>query len=45
LQIAFGDTIYPPPEEEASEGEYEKLTDELKTRVVAMWGQLRARSL
>jgi 1-acyl-sn-glycerol-3-phosphate acyltransferase len=45
LQIAFGDTIYPPPEEEASEGEYEKLTDELKTRVIAMWGQLRARSL
>jgi long-chain acyl-CoA synthetase len=45
LQIAFGDAIYPPPEEEASEAEYEKLTDELKKRVVAMWDQLRARAL
>jgi long-chain acyl-CoA synthetase len=45
LQIAFGDAIYPPPEEEASEAEYEKLTDELKKRVVAMWEQLRARAL
>jgi len=41
LQIAFGDAIYPPPEEEASEAEYEKLTDELKTRIVRMWEQFR----
>jgi long-chain acyl-CoA synthetase len=41
LEISFGDAIYPPPEEEASEAEYEKLTDELKRRVVAMWEQLR----
>jgi 1-acyl-sn-glycerol-3-phosphate acyltransferase len=45
LQMAFGDAIYPPPEEEASEDEYEKLTDELKRQVVAMWEQLRTRSV
>ena len=45
LQMAFGDVIYPPPEKEASEAEYEKLTDELKRRVVAMWEQLRTRSV
>jgi long-chain acyl-CoA synthetase len=45
LQMAFGDAIYPPPEEEASEAEYEKLTDELKRQVVAMWEQLRTRSV
>jgi long-chain acyl-CoA synthetase len=45
LRMAFGEAIYPPPEEEASEAEYEKLTDELKRRVVAMWEQLRTRSV
>jgi long-chain acyl-CoA synthetase len=37
LQIAFGDPIIPPPESEASEEAYEKLTAELKNRVVEMW--------
>jgi long-chain acyl-CoA synthetase len=41
LQIVFGDPIVPPPESEASEATYEKLTAELKGRVVAMWEELR----
>jgi long-chain acyl-CoA synthetase len=41
LEIEFGDPIYPPPEAEASEGVYEKLTAELKSRVVGMWNGLR----
>ena len=41
LKIAFGDPIIPPPEAEASEAAYEKLTAELKSRVVAMWEGLR----
>jgi 1-acyl-sn-glycerol-3-phosphate acyltransferase len=41
LQIVFGDPIVPPPESEASESAYEKLTAELKARVVKMWGKLR----
>jgi long-chain acyl-CoA synthetase len=41
LQITFGDPIYPPPEAEASEAAYEKLTAELKARVVGMWNELR----
>ena len=43
LQIKFGSPIYPPPEAEASEGAYEKLTAELKARVVEMWEELRKR--
>jgi hypothetical protein len=39
--MVFGDPIFPPPESEASEEAYEKLTAELKTRVVGMWEQLR----
>jgi hypothetical protein len=39
--MAFGNTIYPPPVSEASEAAYEKLTGELKARVVAMWKELR----
>jgi long-chain acyl-CoA synthetase len=42
LKMVFGDPIFPPPESEASEEAYEKLTAELKTRVVGMWEQLRA---
>jgi hypothetical protein len=38
----FGDPIQPPPESKASEEAYEKLTAELKTRVVEMWEGLRA---
>ena len=42
LKVQFGDPIYPPPEAEASEAAYEKLTAELKSRVVQMWEGLRA---
>ena len=41
LKMAFGDPIYPPPEAEASEAAYEKLTAELRERVVEMWEGLR----
>jgi long-chain acyl-CoA synthetase len=41
LKMAFGDPIIPPPESDASEAAYEKLTAELRARVVEMWGQLR----
>jgi long-chain acyl-CoA synthetase len=42
LKIVFGDPILPPPESEASEAEYERLTAELKSRVVEMWESLRS---
>ncbi len=42
LQIAFGDPIYPPAEFRESEAAYERLTAELKARVVGMWEELRA---
>ena len=45
LKMVFGDPIYPPPESEASEAAYEKLTAELKSRVVVMWEGLRKESL
>ncbi len=41
LKMVFGDPILPPPESEASEAAYEKLTADLKTRVVEMWEELR----
>jgi 1-acyl-sn-glycerol-3-phosphate acyltransferase len=41
LKIIFGDPIIPPPESEASEAAYEKLTADLKARVVEMWEGLR----
>jgi long-chain acyl-CoA synthetase len=41
LKITIGKPIIPPPESEASEATYEKLTAELKERVVAMWEQIR----
>ena len=44
LKMVFGDPIYPPPESEASEAAYEKLTVELKARVVEMWEGLRKES-
>ena len=43
LKMAFGDPIMPPPESEASEAAYEKLTADLKARVVEMWQELRGR--
>jgi long-chain acyl-CoA synthetase len=44
LKMAFGDPILPPPESEASEAAYEKLTAELKASVVRMWEELPPRS-
>jgi long-chain acyl-CoA synthetase len=41
LKIVIGDPILPPPESEASEAAYEKLTADLRTRVVEMWEELR----
>ena len=41
LQLVFGKPIQPPPANQASEGAYEGLTVELKSRVVAMWRGLR----
>jgi long-chain acyl-CoA synthetase len=41
LRLVFGKPIVPPPVSEASEAAYEKLTAELKERVVAMWQELR----
>ena len=41
LKMIFGRPIMPPPETEASEAAYEKLTADLKARIVAMWNQLR----
>jgi len=41
LQMVFGNPILPPPESEASEAAYAKLTTELKARVVGMWEKLR----
>jgi 1-acyl-sn-glycerol-3-phosphate acyltransferase len=41
LKMVFGDPIVPPPENEASEEAYEKLTAELKSRIVTMWEGLR----
>jgi long-chain acyl-CoA synthetase len=43
LKIVFGDPILPPPESGASEAAYEKLTAELKERVVEMCEELRPR--
>jgi long-chain acyl-CoA synthetase len=42
LKMTFGDPLYPPPESEASEAAYEKLTAEVKSRIVTMWESLRA---
>jgi long-chain acyl-CoA synthetase len=41
LKMVFGDPISPPPESEASEEAYEKLTADLKARIVGMWETLR----
>ena len=44
LKLAFGDPIIPPPESAASEAAYEKLTAELKARVVEIWQELQQRT-
>jgi hypothetical protein len=41
LQLVFGKPIQPPPLDQAREAAYERLTSELKSRVVAMWRELR----
>ncbi len=41
LKMTIGDPILPPPESEASEAAYEKLTADLKARIVAMWEELK----
>jgi long-chain acyl-CoA synthetase len=41
LKMQLGDPIVPPPESGAAEEAYEKLTAELKSRVVKMWEALR----
>jgi long-chain acyl-CoA synthetase len=44
LKLAFGDPIIPPAESAASEAAYEKLTAELKARVVEIWQELQQRT-
>jgi long-chain acyl-CoA synthetase len=41
LKMSFGDPIYPPTETEASEAACDRLTMELRNRVVQMWMELR----
>jgi long-chain acyl-CoA synthetase len=41
LKMKIGKPIQPPPESQASEEAYAKLTTELKARVMEMWNELR----
>ena len=41
LKMAFGDPIMPPSESAASEQAYDKLTADLRARIVEMWEGLR----
>jgi long-chain acyl-CoA synthetase len=41
LKITFGEPIYPPAAPEPSEAVCEKLTGDVKARVVGMWEELR----
>ncbi len=41
LRMVFGAPISPPPESEASEAAYAKLTADVKARIVEMWEKLR----
>jgi long-chain acyl-CoA synthetase len=45
LQLVFGKPIQPPPLREASEAAYEHLTSELKSKVVAMWTDLKQKEV
>lgn len=45
LEMVIGRAIQPPPLADASEEAYERLTSELKSRVVAMWQELREKKL
>ena len=42
MKMVFGKPIQPPPESEASEAAYEKLTADVKATVVEMWEGLHA---
>ncbi|HEY1463658.1 MAG TPA: AMP-binding protein [Terriglobales bacterium] len=42
LKMMFGDTILPPNRPPISEADYENLTADLKTKVVAMWEKLHS---
>jgi 1-acyl-sn-glycerol-3-phosphate acyltransferase len=41
LKMKIGKPIQPPPESQASEDAYAKLTAELKERVAGMWDEIR----
>ena len=41
LKMVFGEPIFPPPESGASEAAYDKLTADLRARIVEMWERLR----
>jgi 1-acyl-sn-glycerol-3-phosphate acyltransferase len=41
LKMKIGKPIQPPPESQASEDAYAKLTAQLKARVMEMWNELR----
>jgi long-chain acyl-CoA synthetase len=41
LKLTFGKPIFPPPESEAGEDAYAKLTAELKAKIGEMWEDLR----
>ena len=45
LKMIFGDPILPPPESAASEAAYEKLTADLKARIVEMWKGCKGREI
>jgi long-chain acyl-CoA synthetase len=44
ITIRIGKPLQPPPESQASEETYAKLTAELKARVVEMWEEMRGRA-
>lgn len=44
LKMVIGKPIFPPPESQASEEAYERLTAEVKTKIVEMWKELRESS-
>jgi len=45
LQMTIGKPILPPPENEASEATYDRMTAELKSQVAALWEGLRREDL
>jgi long-chain acyl-CoA synthetase len=44
LRMVIGEPIPPPPESQASEEAYEKLTAEVKRKIVEMWKSLREKA-